>query len=263
MWAETLKQLENSCLDMNNASRSSQLDYCKTRKRIDIWRTAVTERTLFLAPGACSRVTLHALESCGASYETRLVNLWEGENNSAEYLAKNPKGKIPALAVGEKVLAENAAILYHLHSHFPEAKLLPSVDNRLGENTPLEDLIWCSSTLHPMTRMTLMPMRFTEDQDNHAGIKAHGITLWQAVLSMLDERFKDGAWWYGSEWSIIDTYIYWACRVAALGGLELQYHPAVLAHADAVQQLDTYKSAVRREVNAMEDRGIPVPENWQ
>ena len=42
-----------------------------------------------------------------------------------EYLAINPRGRVPALAVDGKVVTENTAILTWIATAFPEAGLLP------------------------------------------------------------------------------------------------------------------------------------------
>src|SRR5690349_4510715 len=84
---------------------------------------------LYYAPGACSMAPHIALEEIGEPFEAIAVSLRAGEHQSAEYLAVNPKGLVPALAVdGERprrVLTEVPAILIHLARRHPEAGLLP------------------------------------------------------------------------------------------------------------------------------------------
>ena len=49
---------------------------------------------LYHTPGACSRLTLSALEEIGLMYEDQVVNIFSGEQRSPTYLAINPKGKV-------------------------------------------------------------------------------------------------------------------------------------------------------------------------
>ena len=53
--------------------------------------------TLFSAPNTCSLATAIALEESGADYQIYRVDFPKGEQSGPEYLAKNPKGRVPAL----------------------------------------------------------------------------------------------------------------------------------------------------------------------
>lgn len=85
----------------------------------------MTKMTLFIFPGACSRVSMTALEHVGADYDAVMVNLMRGEHMRPEYRAANPRGKVPALHVDGQLLSENAAIQLWLNDQFPDAGLLP------------------------------------------------------------------------------------------------------------------------------------------
>lgn len=57
------------------------------------------------------------LSHLGRPYRTELVSIFEGEGQSAEYLAVNPTGAVPALRLEDgRVLAESNAILTYLAS---------------------------------------------------------------------------------------------------------------------------------------------------
>jgi glutathione S-transferase len=44
-------------------------------------------------------------------YQSRLLSFAKGENKSAEYLAMNPRGKVPTLKDGDFALYESLAIM--------------------------------------------------------------------------------------------------------------------------------------------------------
>lgn len=67
---------------------------------------------------------LWMLEECGADYDT--VVLSYDSVQSADYLAVNPMGKVPALKHKGEVLTETAAILSYLAEQFPDKKLIPA-----------------------------------------------------------------------------------------------------------------------------------------
>jgi glutathione S-transferase len=71
----------------------------------------VTEIIIFISPGACSRVTMCALEDAGIPYDAHAVNRFANEQKGPEFTAINRKGKVPALMINGEVLTENAAII--------------------------------------------------------------------------------------------------------------------------------------------------------
>ncbi|ALN72711.1 glutathione S-transferase family protein [Aureimonas sp. AU20] len=75
-------------------------------------------------PMSRGRMVRWMLEEVGASYETRLLG-YGGDMKSADYLAINPMGKVPAIVHGEAVVTEVAAICCYLADTFPEVALVP------------------------------------------------------------------------------------------------------------------------------------------
>ena len=213
--------------------------------------------TLFHFPGACSRVTMNALEEIGLAFEDMPVNILGGEQKSAGYLALNPRGKVPALQVGRSLLTENAAILYYLHLQHPHAGLLPDDSVEFGPNAGLSDLVWCAATVHPMVRQIRMPVRFTEGDPS--GVKALGIKNFAGVAAQIAARVNRQSWWYGSAWSIVDVYLYWNYSTAASGGFDLGPYPSVLEHADRVRARPSFLRALAREQAAIARAGLKLP----
>ena len=206
-------------------------------------------------PGACSRITMTALEEIGLDYKDHTVNLRADAQHSADYLALNRKGKVPTLAMDGHVLTENAAILAFLdHSH-PEAALLPRSDNPLESARGLSDLVWCSSTLHPVVRQIRNPWKLTTSDPE--GVQADGLKKFAVECRHISEQVAEG-WWYGRHWSIVDVYLYWAYSTAAKGGFQLDNYPHLLAHAERVRARPSFQRALAREVAAVERENLPI-----
>ena len=82
----------------------------------------------FYHPHSRAVITRWMLEECGARYEP--VRLEYGTSmKSADYLAVNPMGKVPALTHGDIVVTELAATLAYLADIFPAKQLAPAVDS--------------------------------------------------------------------------------------------------------------------------------------
>ena len=200
---------------------------------------------LYQSPGACSLVTLTALEQVGLDYKDRLVDLQKGEQFSSDYLAINPKKNGPAIGFDGRIMTENAAIVAFLHRQYPAAKLLPSNPNAVLNNRGLIDLVWCSSTIYPMVRQIRAPAKFTKG--DAAGVVADGMEKFTLLCQELSARFSDQRWWYGEQWSIIDAYLYWTYQVAQRGGFSLADFPNISDHENRLRAVPSVQRALARE----------------
>lgn len=81
---------------------------------------------LYCNPGSCSLAPDIVLEEIGEPYVLRLVPLAKKANYAAEYLAINPRARVPALDTGEFVLTEVLAVLTYLARRHPKPSLLPA-----------------------------------------------------------------------------------------------------------------------------------------
>jgi len=165
---------------------------------------------LFVSPGSCARVATIALEEIGTPFETELIYLGTKQQKTPEYLAINPKGKVPALLIDGDPLTENVAILSWLNRTFPDADLLPDTSDDLGMVKQIADIAFFSGTVHPLVTRVAMPVRFVDDEAmGYEVVRPVGLDAIKPVLTRIDERLGDNKWWYGDTWSILDAYAFW------------------------------------------------------
>ena len=81
---------------------------------------------LYFAPGTCAMAAHIALEEAGANYEAVRLDFTNGEQKRLEFLAVNPKARVPALVTDHGVLTETPAILAYVAQCFPAAALAPT-----------------------------------------------------------------------------------------------------------------------------------------
>ena len=84
--------------------------------------------TLFYAPHTCSLASHIALEDAGADYTTVRMSFANDEQRKPEYLAINPKARVPALVTGRGTLTETPAMLAFIAQSFPLKRLAPLDD---------------------------------------------------------------------------------------------------------------------------------------
>src|SRR5206468_1531161 len=82
--------------------------------------------TLYYAPMTCALVPYVTLSEAGVAFEVINLNTRTNQHRTAEFLALNPKHKVPVLVIDGEPLTENVAIQIWIARQFPEAKLLPA-----------------------------------------------------------------------------------------------------------------------------------------
>ena len=83
---------------------------------------------LYYAAHTCALASHIALEDAGVEYSTVRIDFAAHEQRSPEYLAINPKGRVPALVTERGILTETPAMLAFIAQSFPKAKLAPLDD---------------------------------------------------------------------------------------------------------------------------------------
>lgn len=187
------------------------------------------ELILYHFPGACSQVTVCALEEAKLRYRLMLINLAANEQSSSDYKSVSPLGKVPALSIDGRVMTENAALLVYIAAIRPEAGLFPSEPSAWAQAEIQAGLSFCGGTLHPYVRGIANPSRLTHGDEEPVRLKS--IELANKSFAYAEQRLVDRGWWLGS-WSIIDVYVNWAFSVARNNGFATQNFPQLSVLAE-------------------------------
>lgn len=219
------------------------------------------ELTAFYAPGSCSRATLICLEETGAPYKAQLVSFMQRENRTPEFLALNPKGKIPVLLVDGKPLTETVAIVDWLNSAFPDAGLMPPTGDAFAKAKALSDLAWASSALHALIARVRFPMMYTPLAEAHESVRAGAVAGLHDAYRIVEARLADSDWWHGT-WSAQDAYLYWVWTRAAEAGFPGEQFAAYTAHNQRMGQRASVRAVLALEAEGDRDlaaRGASIP----
>jgi glutathione S-transferase len=87
------------------------------------------ELVFYTNPQSRGRIARWMLEEVGAAYRTEVL-AYGTTMKTADYLALNPMGKVPAIRHGDQVVTESAAICAYLAEAFPDAHLAPPMARR-------------------------------------------------------------------------------------------------------------------------------------
>jgi len=115
-------------------------------------------------------------------YKSVPVNLLKKEQKSAEHLAVNPMGQVPALAIEGTTLTQSVSIFEYLEERFPSPALLPKDPLQRAKVREVAELI-CSG-IQPLQALSL-PLTVAEEQRKtwaHDSI-VRGFTALESLLS--------------------------------------------------------------------------------
>ena len=206
------------------------------------------ELKLFVAPNSCARVPTIALEEIGVPFDTQLVRTLAGEQNTPEFLAVNPKGKVPTLMIDGQPLTENVAILTWLNDTYPEANLMPKTTDGFEKVLQISDLSFFSATVHPNVTRISMPMKLMADKELAIKtVRPFAMKDMHKIMKMIEARLENGPWWYGDTWSAVDGYLYWVCSRVMSGGFPLNEYANLSRHFDMSNERPAVQRAMARE----------------
>jgi glutathione S-transferase len=203
----------------------------------------------YFSPGACSLATHIALEEAGATFTPKPTYTRKGQTRTPEYLAMNPKGKVPVLAVDGKPLTENTAILTYLSRSYPNAKLLPTGD-ALKEAEALSFIAWCASGVHPVMSRFFGPQNFCDLPDSADNVKALATKATAANFALIEKALAGKEWVFG-DWSVADAYIFVFYNWATKLGLDVSAYPNYGKHFERMKQRPAVQRALAREADAL------------
>jgi len=154
------------------------------------------------------RTTRLLLEEAGAEYNIKDVGIFNGENASSEYLAKNPFGKVPTLEVEGEVLYESTAITEYLDTVLANGKFTPSEPMHRARMRQILSII--DSYLYPpaigkivIQRLIVPSQGGTADEDLVKNAVAPAQTAVQAIEALV----VGNPYLLGSEINIADFYL--------------------------------------------------------
>jgi glutathione S-transferase len=209
----------------------------------------MTKLVLDYAPGTCARVSMITMFEGGIEFEPRLIRFMAGQHRSPEYLAQNPKGKVPLLLAGDRKLSENVAILWYLARAYPQAKLLPLDGDPMHDAQVLSDLAWCASGLHPLVTRMRFPQFFCELPEARRSIWEIAAADMKRNFELIEARLQGRSWLLQS-WSALDAYIYWVWFRVTGAGFDGTPFPNYAEHARRMEERDSVRRYLQLEREA-------------
>ena len=148
------------------------------------------------------------LEEIGADYTLHSVDILNGENESAEYLAKNPFGKVPTIEVNGELLYETAAITEYLDATLADRKFSfsdPMLQARMRQIMAIIDSYFYGPAISTIVIQRLI-VPTQGGKTDEAKVK-NAIAPAQTAIEAIESLAAGSPYLLGSEASIADFYL--------------------------------------------------------
>ncbi|PJG49060.1 glutathione S-transferase [Sphingobium sp. LB126] len=154
--------------------------------------------TFYTNPMSRGQIARWMLEEIGQPYEMILLD-YDGGMKSADYLAINPMGKVPAIVHAGKVVTECAAICAYLADAFPTANLAPPTDKRADY---YRWLFFAAGPVEAAVTNKALGFVVPEGRERMAGYGT-----FDHAINALESAVSGPAWICGDKFTAADVYV--------------------------------------------------------
>ena len=202
---------------------------------------------LFYAPGSCALASHIALEEAGADYDAVRIDLRARNQRKPEYLAINPKGRVPALVTDKGVLTENPAILAFVAQTFPDARLAPLDDSFTFAQVQAFNSYLCS-TVHVAHAHLNRGYRWADDSDAIAAMRKKAPQAIGECFELIEREMLAGPWVMGERYTICDPYLFTLARWLEDDGVDPASFSKVQDHRQRMSERPAVKAALAQHL---------------
>ncbi len=203
---------------------------------------------LYYTPDTCALASHIALIDAGAPYEFVRVDFAREEQRKPDYLAINPKGRVPSLATPHGILTETPAILAFIAQSFPAARLAP-LDDPFAFARVQEFNCYLCATLHVAHAHRMRGYRWV-DAGNAAAIAAMQRKVPQSVgecWELVERSMFRGPWVMGEQYTICDPYLFTLAQWMEGDGVEPARFPKLSEHRSRMGARENVRRALVEE----------------
>lgn len=181
----------------------------------------------FFRSSAAWRVRI-AIHLKGLPYQTEPRNFRTGAHRSADYLALNPQGLVPALGVSGEVLTQSTPIIEYLDEAHPDPPLLPADPLARAKVRAMAAVIACD--IHPIDNLRVLDYLRDRLGQDEAAVNAwyrHWVAEGFAALETMATAEGDGRHCHGDAVTLADICLVPQMYNARRFGADLGPYPTL------------------------------------
>ena len=201
---------------------------------------------LYFAPATCALASHIALQDAGAAYTVERIDFKSNQQNSADYLAINPKGRVPALVTDRGILTETPAMLAFIAQSFPQAALAPFDDAFAFAQVQAFNSYLCS-TVHIAHAHRMRGYRWATEESSFADMKRKVPESVGASFALIERGMLRGPWVMGEQYTICDPYLFTLSQWLEGDGVDLAALPKVMDHRKRMSDRPAVRAALAEE----------------
>jgi glutathione S-transferase len=191
--------------------------------------------TLFHAPGTCSLASLIVLNEGGIKHDVHVVNFANSEQRTPEFLAINPKGRVPALKTERGIITETPSILIYLAQLAPAAGLAPLDDPFALAELQSFNAYLCS-TVHIAHAHRPRGSRWADEASSLEDMKRKVPGNMTDCFNLIEKSMFKGPWVLGDTFTVSDAYLFTISNWLASDGVDIASFPRVADHSRRMKE---------------------------
>lgn len=181
--------------------------------------------------GNCYKIQLLCAE-LSITYDWQEVDILAGETRTPQFLAMNPNGRIPLLALPDgNYLAESNAILCYL----ADASELAG-SGRLGRARILQWLFFEQYSHEPNIATSRFIIKYLGNPPARQADLQSKSKGGYAALGVMEKQLLNNVYMAGEQFSIADIALFAYTHVADEGGFDLADYPAIRAWIRSIER---------------------------
>jgi len=200
----------------------------------------------YYAPGTVSVASAYLLEETGVAYDPHRIDFKNSEQTSPEYLAINPKARVPALVTDEGILTETGAILEYLAGLVPDRALVPADAWQAAQMRSV--MYYLASTAHVNHAHKHRGHRWATQQSSFDDMTAKVPETMAAACRFMEDTWPLSPFVLGDAMSVADPYLFSVCTWLDGDGVTIADYPKLAAHFAMM--------SARPAATALRDKGI-------
>jgi glutathione S-transferase len=203
--------------------------------------------TLYYAHHTCALASHIALEEAAAEYSTVRISFADEEQRKPDYLAINPKGRVPAMVTDRGILTETPAMLAFIAQSFPQAKLAP-LDDPFGFAEVQAFNSYLCATVHVAHAHRMRGYRWVDDPAAMEAMKRKVPESVAACFELIERKMLRGPWVMGDTYTICDPYLFTLAQWLEGDGVDPARFPKVGDHRNRMSERAAVRAAIAEEV---------------
>ena len=189
---------------------------------------------LYWSPQTRSSRAVWMLEEAGVDYEIEEVDIRSPDRcDNPQFLAASPMGKVPALADGDVLMSESAAICIYVADRYCPGALAPAFDDA-GRGKFLFWTLYTPAVIEPA-----MAEKFSGTEPNRA---RSGWGDFDLMIETLEGGLKDREWIMGDHFTAADVMLGSSAIFMGMFGM-LPESKVITDYADRCSQRPAYAKA--------------------